>query len=83
MSTTLMNFRNLWSSLTTTWKLLKRNRAGFIGFWAVLFFLLLAYVGPLVLPVNMAENVNQIYQPPSWHHLLGTDNEGRDIFSEI
>jgi len=83
MSTTLQSyFLNFWSRLTTTWRLLNRNRAGFIGFWAVVFFLLLAYVGPLVLPVNMAENVNQIYQPPSWHHLLGTDNEGRDILSE-
>ncbi|MDA8120103.1 MAG: ABC transporter permease [Gammaproteobacteria bacterium] len=74
---------NSWNSIGITWKLLRRNRAGFIGFWAVVFFLLLAYVGPLVLPVNMTENVAQIYQPPSWHHLLGTDNEGRDILSEI
>lgn len=84
MTTTLSGFMgNAMSSLATTWRLLKRNRAGFIGFWAVVFFLLLAYVGPYVLPVNMAENVSQIYQPPSWHHLLGTDNEGRSILSEI
>ena len=22
-------------------------------------------------------------QPPSWHHLMGTDNFGRDIFSRV
>ena len=77
------HFQNAGSHAVAAWRLLKRNRAGFIGFWAVVFFLLLAYVGPLVLPVSMAENVNQIYQAPSWQHLLGTDSEGRDILSEI
>lgn len=84
MPTTMHSFLgNYLSSVATTWSLLKRNRAGFIGLWAVIFFLLLAYVGPLVLPIDMTENVNQIYQPPSWHHVLGTDNQGRDIWSEI
>ncbi len=69
--------------LARAWALLRRNRAGFVGFWAVVTFLFLAFVGPLVLPINLAEHVNQIYQAPSFRHLLGTDSQGRDIASEI
>lgn len=70
-------------SLRTTWRLLRRNRAGFVGLWVVIGFVLLAYVGPHVLPINTQVDVAAIDQPPSWHHLLGTDTQGRDIFSQI
>ena len=30
-----------------------------------------------------AMNAREKLQPPSWRHLLGTDNFGRDVFSRV
>jgi peptide/nickel transport system permease protein len=60
-----------------------RNRAGFIGFLGVLFFVLLAFVGPLFTPDRLETDVTRIYEPPSWEHPFGTDYEGRDVFVQI
>jgi peptide/nickel transport system permease protein len=52
---------------------------------AVLAVLILAAVfAPLIAPYNpTAENLSDAYQLPSAHHLLGTDEFGRDLLSRI
>jgi peptide/nickel transport system permease protein len=52
---------------------------------AVLAVLILAAIfAPLIAPYNpIAENLSDAYQLPSAHHLLGTDEFGRDILSRI
>lgn len=66
-----------------TLKLLARNRVGFLGFLGLVFFILFSFVGPLFVPLDRETRMTQIYQPPSPAHLLGTDFQGRDIFSMI
>lgn len=43
-----------------------------------------AVTGPLWAPYRPDELlVDRPFAPPSWHHLLGTDNFGRDVFSRL
>lgn len=61
-----------------TLKLLTRNKTGFLGFIMVIAIVLLAFVGPLVVPAETQAHLDQIYQGPSAAHVLGTDFQGRD-----
>jgi len=56
------------------------------GFSFGLFILLLlcAIVGPALVPHDpLASNTASALQSPSWRHLFGTDQLGRDIFSRV
>jgi peptide/nickel transport system permease protein len=64
-------------------RLMARNPAGLAGFVAVLLIVLLSVVGPLFIPLDMNMNPARIYQPPSWAYPLGTDYQGRDVWSQI
>lgn len=45
---------------------------------------LAAIFAPLVAPYPPNDqNLANAFQPPSWSHLMGTDNLGRDIFSRV
>jgi ABC-type dipeptide/oligopeptide/nickel transport system permease subunit len=56
-----------------------------IGTTGALLVILVAVFGPLVAPVNpTATDFNAILQPPlTPHHLLGTDQLGRDVLSRL
>jgi peptide/nickel transport system permease protein len=56
--------------------------AGFIGFAGVLFFVLLAYLGPVFVP-SPATNLDQIRQPPSAQNPFGTDNQGKSVLIQV
>lgn len=64
-------------------RLLARNRVGLIGLAGVVAFFLLAFVGPLVVPLDTKVKVDQIYAPPSAAHPLGMDSQGKDIWTQI
>jgi len=71
--------RGIWVTL----KLLARNPMGFAGFLGLMLIILMTFVGPRFVPLDTQTDVSRIYQPPSPAHILGTDNEGRDIWSAI
>lgn len=73
----------VWGWIVTTMKLLMRNRIGFAGFLVVVTILLISFVGPLFVPLDTTARIDQIYQPPSRAHVLGTDSEGRDVLAQI
>jgi peptide/nickel transport system permease protein len=75
--------RGLWAGVVRIITLMMRNRVGFAGFLGVIFFLVLAFVVPIFVPISTATVTSQIYAPPSWAHPLGTDYEGRDIWVQI
>jgi peptide/nickel transport system permease protein len=75
--------RRIWDWLVTTMKLLARNRVGFAGFLIVVAILLMSFIGPLFVSADDQARVDQIYQPPSSAHWLGTDSEGRDVLRQI
>lgn len=75
--------RNILASLGTSLRLLTYNKVGFIGFLAVIAIVLLSYIGPYFIPLDTKVNTDLVYDPPSFAHWLGTDHQGRDIFSQI
>ncbi len=71
------------STVRSIWRMMTLNKVGFLGLLGVLFFVLMSFVGPYFVPLDTQTKVDKIYQPPSWEFWLGTDSEGRDIFSQI
>ena len=72
------------SLFLAVWKQLRRHPTTFIGIAIVLFFLLLAFVGPYIAPYHYsAQNLAEKLVPPSQKYFFGTDQFGRDIFSRL
>ena len=69
--------------LGSTLKVMSRNKVGFIGFLIVVAMTLISYVAPIFWPFDPTADPMSIYQPPSGAHWLGTDSQGRDVFSQI
>jgi oligopeptide transport system permease protein len=85
--------RSLWSD---AWTRLKRNRGSVVGMIVIGVFLLVAIFAPLIAPFSpVQQSSNNSLRQPAWvhtnnpattghpEHLLGTDNIGRDIFSQL
>ena len=61
-----------------------RSYPGRIGGAVMLMMILLALVAPVVAPYDpLGQDIVDRLQSPSIHHLFGTDETGRDIFSRI
>ena len=71
------------AEMRRSFRLLRRNPSGFIGLILLVFMVLMAFVGPLIIPAETRANVKQIYQGPSWEHPLGTDFQGKDNLVQI
>ncbi|MCM3763206.1 ABC transporter permease subunit [Alkalihalobacillus oceani] len=63
---------------------LRKNKAAMVGGLLILFFLVVAIIGPFLTPYepNTPDYVNKL-APPSSDHWFGTDHHGRDIFTRI
>ncbi len=67
-----------------------RNKAGFLGFIGILFFVGVSVFGPLFVEYDGDTHVDRLqpgartlFQKPSSEYLLGLDWKGRDIFSHM
>ena len=66
------------------WRRALRNPSFVMGGTVILMILVLAIFAPLISPFEPAKlGVGRRLVEPSWEHLLGTDQYGRDIFSRI
>ncbi|WP_433167486.1 ABC transporter permease [Kribbella sp. CA-247076] len=75
-TTSVSRFSGIMSSL-------RRSPAGFIGFLIVLLLVLVTAIGPFFTP-DVAPDVQKILLPAgSPGHLLGTDNEGKDVLIQM
>jgi peptide/nickel transport system permease protein len=67
------------------WYTFSRNPLSVPGLVMVLVIALVAIIAPLIAPypehVGIFVDFRNTEQPPSWLHLFGTDDNGRDIFS--
>src|ERR1700683_5114419 len=77
----------LGAEATTQVQPTRKRRLGIL-FWICVGWLALNVFGAifanvLPLPNPLAQNYNAVNVGPSLHHLLGTDDLGRDIFSRI
>lgn len=66
------------------WRSFKKSKSALVGAGIVVFFVLLAIIGPIIAPFGMNEqNLANRLLAPSGEHWFGTDDLGRDIFSRI
>jgi ABC-type dipeptide/oligopeptide/nickel transport system permease subunit len=70
-----------WRSM---WDILKDNKAAMVGLAIILFLILIALFGRFIVPYNPnVGELSQSLQSPNTAHIMGTDEQGRDIFSRI
>jgi peptide/nickel transport system permease protein len=63
---------------------LTANRLALLGLVIILLLTLAAVLAPWIAPRDPYQQVStEAMQPPSRHHLFGTDNVGRDILSRV
>jgi peptide/nickel transport system permease protein len=63
---------------------LLRNKLSLVAFCAIVLLIIIAVLAPWVAPLDPNEpDANAVLQGPSWAHVLGTDDYGRDEFSRI
>lgn len=66
-----------------TWRVLTRRPGRIVGLCILLFFTVLAVLGPYLYSGALAVDPNAIYAPPSGQHWLGTDFAGSDVLQEL
>ncbi|MER6119893.1 ABC transporter permease [Streptomyces sp. NPDC001743] len=60
-----------------------RGRKTVVGLAILLFFVLIAVIGPWIAPYDPDAMSNELLQPPSGAHWLGTTHIGQDVLSQI
>ena len=67
-----------------SWNIFKRNKLGMICLGIVLALAIIAILAPILAPYSYKDqNLAIMNQNPTFAHLLGTDEYGRDILSRI
>src|SRR5262245_3598511 len=70
-------------SVRTFWRALMANRKVSLGVYILLFFSVVAIVGPLLVRQDPNAFSADILEGPSAQHWLGTTQTGQDIFSQV
>ena len=62
-----------------------RNRNGKVGIVILVFFVLMALLADFIAPYRLGETTfkEEPFMPPSSEHILGTDQWGNDLFTEL
>ena len=72
------------SSRSMVFKKLKRNKAAMLGGFLIVFFILVALIGPFLTAHDPTKvDFGTRLLPPSSDFWLGTDHNGRDIFTRL
>lgn len=78
------HFLLLKKNLASFWETFRQNPMGLIGLAIMVFFALMALVGPfLVTYTASVEALDKILLPPSGRHWLGTDHMGKDVLAGV
>jgi peptide/nickel transport system permease protein len=73
--------RGLWGDAL---RRLLRNRPALFGLAIIALFIALAILAPVISPYDpLDRDPGQVFKPPSLQHLMGTDQQTRDMFSRI
>lgn len=66
------------------WRSFRKSKSAVVGAGIVIFFVLVAVIGPMLAPQGINEqNLAIRLLPPSGDYWFGTDDLGRDVFSRI
>ncbi|TMV77651.1 D,D-dipeptide ABC transporter permease, partial [Thioclava sp. BHET1] len=69
-----------------TWLALKSNRLAMLGLAIILALVLIAALADVIAPFSPTQGGDlrtERLLAPNWTHLLGTDDQARDIFSRL
>ncbi|MGD2201533.1 MAG: ABC transporter permease [Candidatus Bathyarchaeota archaeon] len=61
----------------------RRSKSGLLGLAILLTFILTAIFAPFLAPYDPYKRVDRPFRPPSNEYILGTNDIGQDIFSEL
>jgi peptide/nickel transport system permease protein len=66
------------------WRVFGQNRLAVAGLAIIVAMIGFCFIGPLIYHTNQVQiNVQQVNQPPSLNHPLGTDNVGYDVLGRL
>lgn len=71
------------SSIRGAWSIVFSSASSRAGLAILLALVAIALLADVIAPYRPDERVSQALQPPSNRHILGTDDLGRDIFSQL
>jgi len=62
---------------------LARSKTFVAGIFIILWWVFCAFFGATIAPHDPSNQTASVLQGPSWHHLFGTEDLGRDVLSRI
>ena len=65
------------------WGFYRVSRIGMLGLLIIIAFIIMAIVAPMIAPYDPRALVGTPFLTPTGGHLLGTDQVGRDIYSQL
>ena len=71
------------SNLIEFWRVYKQRKTAVFGLAIVAVFVLAIALAPYITPYDPSLRIGEAFEPPSWQHLLGTNDIGVDILSEL
>ena len=83
VSRTRMRFNQLIDGAREFASVYRRSKPGLVGLAILLSFLFIAVFAPFISPYDPYNRVDRPLRPPSDKYLLGTNDIGQDIFSEL
>lgn len=63
--------------------LVRQQKAAVFGLVVIAVFIVVSLVAPLIMPYSPTAQTCAVFAPPSSHHVLGCDDGGIDLLSEI
>ncbi|HEX5508733.1 MAG TPA: ABC transporter permease [Pseudolabrys sp.] len=72
------------SPTARAWRRLMRRKAAIFGLFVIALFIVVALLAPLIVPYDpIRQSWSAVRRAPSWAHIFGTDDVGRDVFSRV
>jgi peptide/nickel transport system permease protein len=65
------------------WQIFSSNNLGLVGIGILILFLIIALAAPLLAPYDPTERIGSPFMEPNGDFLLGTNDVGQDIYSEL
>src|ERR1700733_7230146 len=66
-----------------TLRALARSKTFIVGVTIILWWVFCAFFGSTIAPYDPLNGTSNVLSGPSWHHLFGTEDLGRDVFSRV